>query len=515
MLRRFSALIALGGLSACAVAPAYQKPSPSAFADMSETTTADLRSVPDVVSVPVPPGSFIVQEPILRLPEHSEKMLTATYADAELDRILYTIASHAQLNLMFLPTARADSAASTNFSASPSAVPGAPAASASAPRMTRISISFSGKTSDFLRALSQASGYFFTFENGTIIVKERETFNVTLPAYPEALREIEANLKTLGATRISYDRLTTSLSFSANSFELQKIKEYLQRARENASLVMLRVILLNVRLNDEKNAGIDWTKLAVGARSQKTVDSFGLRSDSSASSTSSTDSGSSSSSSTQAAVDALASTYRSGVGVLANTTGANLFFEAASFSVSGLLNFIESYGSFQISQNFFLQSMSGTKGKLDILTETPYVSEVSSNALLNPSSTLTQAVKTATAKAGVEMELFPIYNKADGTLSLALKASILGVTRFISLEAGQQIGRITQPETTKKSIDTYLRMTPSQVAIIGGLVFDRATNSAAGLPADSYMTKAYKAEHEREELVVIVKPTVLEFIAAK
>ena len=123
----------------------------------------------------------------------------------------------------------------------------------------------------------------------------------------------------------------------------------------------------------------------------------------------------------------------------------------------------------------------------------------------------TQAVKTATAKSGVELSVVPYYNKKDGTLSLALKVTVSSVTQYMTLSAGNQLGTITQPETTLKAVSTYLRMTPAQVAVVGGLTIESVTDNAIGIPGDNYLSKTGRATKQKGELIIIVKPAIIEF----
>ena len=54
-------------------------------------------------------------------------------------------------------------------------------------------------------------------------------------------------------------------------------------------------------------------------------------------------------------------------------------------------------------------------------------------------------------------------------------------------------------------------MSPWQVAIIGGLVNEQTNYSSTGLPLDTTLTKSYGNTKNKEELVVVVKPSIIEF----
>lgn len=495
----FVGVIAMA-LSGCASTGSIKHDGMIGTGAMQRHAEEQLREQPSVVRVPLQREAFQLNEPIFSLPAEKNVPVNAEYSEAEIEHILHATAAASRVNLVYRPDEGRRIVANENSTATPGFVGGEERGDRGRGRK-KVSIRFSGSLRDFLASLSQASGYFFRWENNSIVVREKETFNMVVPTYPELLKEVEANLRALGADDVAYDRFTSTITFRAGADQIAQIREFCKKVRENASLVTMRILLVNVRLTGEENTGIDWTKVVAGLRSQKVMKNFGLRSDE--------DNGTSSTTTLETVA---ANTFKDGVGLLFSSTGASLFVESANFSLSALLNFIDSYGRYNIVQNIFVESLSGTKGRLDVLTETPYVSEVSFSALSQQITTPTQAVKTAMAKSGVEIEITPYYSRKDGSLSIALKVNVLGVTRFISLDAGQQIGRITQPETTRKGVDTFLRMSPAHVAVIGGLVIERNNSLATGLPGDNYFSKAVKNEREKEELVLVVKPTIIEFV---
>lgn len=477
-------------------------------ARLEQQAADELQKQPGIVKVKLGKDAMLLAEPVIALPAAKDIAIDVDFSGASFEHVIYSVAHSAGLNVLFQrngsdPAVAADSKA-------------APVVSQAKKPIT---IAFSGKLSDFLNLLSQSSGYFLQYGHAGIVVKEVDSFNLGVPSYPDLLKEVEANLKALGATSIAYDRLSSSLSFTADAVVHKRVRVFCESLRNNASLVSMRIMLMNVKLNGDKNAGIDWSKMIYAAGSQRAVKAFGQRTDSGLSLTTTapiTDpaTGAVTPGSVDfsgAPIDMSTFTALSGQALVMNSTGANLFLEAGRVSLSALFNFIDTYGSYKIMQNVSVLAMSGTKGRLDVLTETPYVSEISLSALSNQAATATQSVKTEKAKSGVEMDILPQYNKQEGVLTMALKISVLGVTRFLSLEAGQLIGRITQPETTRKSIETYLRMSPYQTAVIGGLVYDKNSNTATGLPGETLATKAYNSNEDREELVVVVRPTVIEF----
>jgi len=485
-----------------------------------------LQHSPAIVKVPMPKGAFILAQPENALPAELDIDLQhVEFFNADIQSVLFSIAKQ-KTKVNFIYEAPRYPGLTQNFSRSfekvetPVSVAGASNINeqtiAKQDRQKIISISFDGKLSSFLKALQDASGYFFRYDptSKSIVVKDTDTFNFTIPNYTTFQKEknivgkgftlqeeIESNLKSIGARDISYDTFTSTLSFTSDANGLRRVKAYLQSLRDNAALVTMQVMLLEVNLSETQNAGIDWSKLVVGYKSQA-ENPFGIAAQNQNTTTASTTSGTST---------ATTSPLTTGIGALFNNTGAQLFVEARNFSLSMLLNFLEQYGHYSIAQNIRVESMSGTKGKFKVLTETPYVSEVQFTALSQQSTSATAGFKSSTAKSGVEVEIVPYYNKAEGSLSMALRVDVSGVTQMVTLQAGSQFGTINQPETTIKSLEDFLRIAPEHIAIIGGLTYEKLNNNSSGLPGESYVSKTYQRSLQKNELVLVVKPTIYEF----
>lgn len=491
------------GILAGILAGCVSDPARRAVPNQEELTRQaedNFRDIPAVVKVKLSPGQLQVMGGVPQFPVEMDREITADFRDADLYTVLYSVMKGAGLSVAFRIE---DTTAQPGGIPSPGMVPGQPGQFGQNESTRRkVTISYRGKVSGFLQTLSQATGYFLSYRNGVLVAKPVDNFSISIPSYEELLKEMETSVKALGGSQIAYDRLSGRLSFTADAPALERIKDYCAAVRDNAALISMRIMILNVKLSNSTSTGIDWTTLAFGSFSQKRPTGINASSDT-------TSTGDDSGAGTDTSLPG--AQWKNGVGALMGSTGATIFAESAQFSLNLLFNFLREYGRFTVTQNILAQALSGTKGHLDVLTETPFVSEVSFTALSNQSANVSQAVKTSTAKAGVEFDILPVWSKADGALSIRIKANVLGVNRYVTLDAGQQIGRITQPETTKKGVDTFVRMSPSMVAVIGGLVFERNNDNSRGLPGDSYLTRSYTTDGEKEELVVVVKPTVIEF----
>jgi type II secretory pathway component GspD/PulD (secretin) len=364
-----------------------------------------------------------------------------------------------------------------------------------------ISLEYKGSIKNLFNYLSETTNYFYIFQNNNLIIKSSKTFKIMIPNYPGIMKEVGKSIEKLGASSISYDEVSNNITFSADYPTYKRVLDFTSDIKNNMALITMRVIMLNVSFSGEKNYGIDWSKLVGGWQGQAQSQPFGLPAlgGATTATTVTTD------------LSTVSATVQNGVGAVFNSTGANIFVQGSKFTLAAFMNFISNYGKSSILQNVFVQTMSGKTGKLTSLTETPYVSNVGISSLSSNSVSTQAAATTEKAKSGVELSITPSYTKDEGTLTIALNAGLFGVTRFITLQAGT-LGSFTQPITTKKTVEAVLRMAPNQTAIIGGLTFDKKSGSTTGLPGDTYLTNSAQTTTEREELIIIVKPQIFEFV---
>lgn len=483
--------------------------------DLEKKGQDSFGSIPSVVRIPLRKDTYVIQEPLLSIPPNLDRIVKADFNAAEIEQILYAVAVMHGISVVYQPALIPQSQVALEHKqtlnqsgVAPGQLFGGPfqekAQYSAATALTRrkpVSINFNGKLSDFLKSLSKVSGYFIFYENGAIVVREADSFNLPVPAYADIFKEIENSLKSLGATSVAFDKFSSSISFVADSNTLARIRDYARLLRDNALFVTLRIMLLNVTFNEEQNRGIDWSKVVFGYKGQS-ITNFGNKAQSSGNGSTTSSTGSTGS----LPGGILPST---GYGYNGTATGANLFIEGADFSLNLLVNFLENYGKSELLQDVFAGAMSGSPGHLDSLNTTPFISEISFQSL-SQVTTPSQAFKTGSTSTGVVMDFTPYYSSAGGTLTMPLKITASSST-LVTLQGGSQIGSITQPAVSQKKIETVLFMTPGQVAVIGGLVHEQSDLNGNGLPGESVVTKSYSKRKQKEELIAVVKPTIYLF----
>lgn len=514
--RILAALLIASLFSGCANMQAIKKD--TLAEDMNRlkvNSEEDLNAMPPIIKIPITKKELILIEPDVF---KSKQNISLSFDKVDFKKAMRIIAKKLNLNIIFdyenpikLEYEGAIKGAGA-LNQTPTAISGSAESSGSGsytvsgkPDRTKIdyfnrtlSIDFKGPVTELFKYFSETTNYFYSFTGSSLVIKESQTFKINVPSYPGLLKEIGSSLEKLGGRNISYDEISNNIAFTADYLTYKRIEDYTNDLRNNMALISLRIIILNVKLTGEDNYGIDWSKLNIGYGTQKVITASGNRAASDGSTGLYSDFASAATGMTK------------GAAAIGNSTGTGLFIDSTKFTLSAFANFLETYGKGQMIQNVYVQTLSGKKARLNSLTKTPYVSSVGVSSLSNNSAATTSAASTEKANNGVTLEVQPWYSKSEGTLTINLNVVVSGVLRMLTLSAGT-LGSFQQPETTEKSVETTLRMSPSQTAIIGGLIFEQKSDSTATLPVETYLTGTAQNSKQKEELIVIAKPQVFVF----
>lgn len=109
---------------------------------------------------------------------------------------------------------------------------------------------------------------------------------------------------------------------------------------------------------------------------------------------------------------------------------------------------------------------------------------------------------------GVNVDMTPRIH-GDRDVSLKIKVEISSVS------GTQNIGGISQPVISQKSIDHDIRLKDGEVSVMGGLIERQDTNSLAGwpglarIPLLHYLFAQTDVEHEEDEVLIVLTPHVV------
>lgn len=342
---------------------------------------------------------------------------------------------------------------------------------------------------DFWTELNTALSALVGQENGRAVIINPLSGVVLVKAMPSEMRAIESYLK---ATQLIVERQ-----------------------------VMLEAKVVDVRLSDGYQSGINWSKFdgsndnrwsIGGAAPGTTLGTTGAL---------------------VGAVAGAASTGGSGAGSTTGTVTPGLagslvtsalgrgFFGLAfqSRSFAALLSFLETQGDVQVLSSPRVATINNQKAVLKVGTDDYFVTNVSTTATSTGTGTVvTPTIGLQPFFSGVALDVMPQIDD-DGNVILHIHPSVSVVTEKTKVvDLGATIGTFTLPlaSSTISEADSIVRVQDGNIVAIGGLMSEAQNNDRAGLPGASRIqgVGALFGEKSRgyskRELVILLKPTVIQ-----
>lgn len=397
---------------------------------------------------------------------------------------------------------------------------------------------YQGSLGNLLTALTRIDDVFFTWDGSSIIVQDEVPFSASIPQSKVLVKKVVAELGKLGATNVSLSRQTGTVNFKASPSAIQAIKPYLAQLNTNSALITLRVAVISVQLTSAHDSGIDWGALeaaaspglltsplstllsglpssggsAFSAPSTPAVTTPGTNGTGTTGTGTTSTTGTGTTGTTGTSISS-SSTTPTGTSIGLSGSGLQLTVNNPSFSFSGVLQFLDTYGKTSTLQNVLVKTLGGTPVKLENNTEVPYVSNVGVGAVgSNTASTSVGTASTSNANSGITLTLKPDYNHQTGQVTVSVKVKLDAVLGFNQLSAGSQLGSLTQPTTQKEDLTDIVELLPGQATIIGGLRYRTLSDNRQGLPWLAHHGGAsVNRQLTDEELVIILRPTVTVF----
>lgn len=379
---------------------------------------------------------------------------------------------------------------------------------------------YSGTIGGLMSAISRATDVWFTWNDGTIVVDAKERVTFTVPQEGGFAEVFAKGLRALGVedSAVAWEAGMATVNLAPS--QLKRIHKYVERMTSNAAIITLQVAVVNVNLDQSAKEGVDWASmsLAVGRGAGQYPAALFQKANTTGvspvlNSTNTTGTGATgvtgavgttgAATATAAVVEAASSL------LLTGTSVKGLVVAGDKFSLGGLINFLHTYGVAETKQHAKLTTSAGKKVELKSLTQIPYVENIGATTATNTQA-ISGSATTAKADDGIEVSLTPTYDAAGNTVTVDLSLAIKAVLAFNELQAGNQLGKLTQPTTATRSFSDTVRLRPGQTAVVGGLTYDSVSDNR-GLP--SFMTVGTRLESQtlkvtRQTMFVVIRPTV-------
>ena len=275
--------------------------------------------------------------------------------------------------------------------------------------------------------------------------------------------------------------------------ELRDVEAYLSNAQDSLQRqVILETKIIEVRLNDSFQAGIDWAALSSSGNAlAATTGIINGR---------------------NVILDSL-----NDLDLSDNTDVTNLFaLGTRSSNFAALIRLLSTQGEVQVLSSPRVSTVNNQKAVIKVGTDEFFVTDISSNTVSNVSGTTTSPDITLTPFfSGIALDVTPQISENDEVI-LHIHPSITEVvdqTKEITL--GSETLQLPLAFSTVREADSVVRALNGQVVVIGGLMQNISSNDDAGLPGVSdipavgSLFKQQSKRNNRSELVILLRPIVV------
>lgn len=325
--------------------------------------------------------------------------------------------------------------------------------------------------SDFWNDLNKALNSIVGAQDGRAVIVNQASGVVVVKAFPADIRAVENYLKL---TQMIVERQ-----------------------------VMLEAKILEVSLNEEFQAGINW---AVFGGSNNRF-SFGSANPGTTLTTSGP----------MASSDVTMAAGRAG-SAAATALGQGFFglaLQTANFA--SLLNFLETQGSVQVLSSPRIASINNQKAVLKVGNDDFYVTNVSSTVTSTGTSNVTTPTITLQPFfSGIALDVTPQID-GENNVMLHVHPSISVVTENQKVIDLGSLGTYTLPlaSSSVNETDSLVRVQDGNIVAIGGLMKQEQSSGGTGLPGASsasgvgWLFGKKSSYLKKRELVILIKPTII------
>jgi general secretion pathway protein D len=280
------------------------------------------------------------------------------------------------------------------------------------------------------------------------------------------------------------------LAVRATEAQHQHIQKFIDNAMANVlRQVLIRVTIAEVRLNDDYQAGIDWSVL-------QSVTKAGIN---------------------------IISTTLTGVPV-GSLSSFLLEYQDPNLNrdnkFQATVRLLDEFGNVRIMSSPQLMVLNNQTAILKVVENIVYFEVDVAPGVVSLAGVTDPAIETtaATVPVGIVMAVTPQIS-SNGVISLNVRPTISRVTEFVN-DPNPEIALAGQlnpvPQIEVREIESMLRLNDGQIGVLGGLMQDISADRVDGLPGISNQPgigaafKTTTKEYEKTELVIFIQPTIVQ-----
>ena len=315
-----------------------------------------------------------------------------------------------------------------------------------------------------------------SFEDGLLVIKDMQTFTVTVPPVGEGtdfLSSLATGLEAITGEAPITESATRSIIYEATNRTAKLAERYFQRVRSNTALIVFEIYIWEVSLDSANATGIDWQQIDVFGKFGTGINIPG----------------------------------GVGAGFTPISIGLPTVNGTTSFDGNDVLEFISTYGAVKTISQPQITVLSGAEASLRAADTQNFVSSLSRSV---DNGEVTVSTETDSVDTGFTLTISSVWDNATiyGDIDIELQ-------EFQGFQNFDADGTVLQlPETTERELQTQIRIRPGDSLLIAGLVreSDQFDNSGPGFNRPLFSTSR-SATVSNTELVFLLKPRVIVYTA--
>lgn len=453
--------------------------------------------------ISIPP--VVTSLPVLTPPKPAEKLQTFTVvvADVPANELLFALARDARLNLDIDP--KVDGRVSINaidqtlpqilnrisrqvnlryFMDGPNLV-----VEVDKPFSRIYSIDYLNMSRTSQSSIALSTQIAATGSVGNVSGGNDSSTNITNQSDNKFWESLEANITSMvsgsaGGSIIS-NRETGVISVLATSKDHEKVQNFLDKVMKSArQQVLIEATVVEVTLNDDFQAGVDWAQLAGG--------------------------------------DGLGNGWSFASGLASLNPGAALTSSEPLIAtykgpeVSASIKALDAFGEVAVMSSPKIMTLNNQTSILKVVDNTVYFT-TEQEETTNDSGVVTKSVFTTTINTvpvGFVMNVTPFITDS-GEIILNVRPTISRIVRYVKDPNPALTIDNNIPEIQVREMESILRVADGNTAVIGGLMQDSSDEGRSGLPGLSesegfgFLFGEKSRNLDKTELVIFLRPRII------
>jgi hypothetical protein len=341
-----------------------------------------------------------------------------------------------------------------------------------------------------------------SYEDGTIVVKDTQTFTVTLPPIgtddeDEFLDDVAEGLGAIlnpgGDTSAGQepivDPTTRTIVYSATQRTADIASRYFQRLRANTAMIVFETYIWEVSLNSGNSMGVDWFKLAQFSKFNTGISIDG----------------------------SVGADFTNPISIGIPTASGEFDGETGD-----LLEFLSQFGAVKTISQPQITVLSGSEAELRVADTQNYVSQIATTLSEGQATT---SVNTDSVDTGFTLTIGSTWDKATVYANVNIELTdVKQIDNFAFSDtsadptdptAESTQTRIQLPQTSERQLSTQIRVRPGDSVLIAGLVRENDNFDERGLGImEPLLPDSRTAQAENLELVILLRPRVVVYTAS-